>query len=141
MVKSVKQTRKKKSMRTIKSYISQHLELLQIIRLYHWKTNSYSVHKATDELYNNLNILIDNFVEVLLGKTDYKIKMSDYEKINLKNINSNASLIKYVNTYIKNMENMEHNLKLKNEFMGDINNIRDEIIADLNKFLYQLRLK
>jgi len=141
MVKSVKQTRKKKSMRTIKSYISQHLELLQIIRLYHWKTNSYSVHKATDELYNNLNILIDNFVEVLLGKTDYKIKLSDYEKINFKNINSNASLIKYVNTYKKNMENMEHNLKLKNKFMGDINNIRDEIIADLNKFLYQLRLK
>jgi DNA-binding ferritin-like protein len=141
MVKSVKQTLKKKSMRTIKSYISQHLELLQIIRLYHWKTNSYSVHKATDELYNNLNILIDNFVEVLLGKTDYKIKLSDYEKINFKNINSNASLIKYVNTYKKNMENMEHNLKLKNKFMGDINNIRDEIIADLNKFLYQLRLK
>ena len=42
-------------------------EITNTIKLYHWKTNSYSVHKATDELHERLSGHIDKFVEVLLG--------------------------------------------------------------------------
>ena len=35
------------------------LEFLNMIKLYHWKTRSYSQHKATDELYGRLNENID----------------------------------------------------------------------------------
>ena len=31
------------------------MEILMMIKLYHWKTHSYSTHKATDELYSKLN--------------------------------------------------------------------------------------
>ena len=31
------------------------LELLLTVKLYHWKTNSYAEHKATDKLYEELN--------------------------------------------------------------------------------------
>ena len=33
-----------------------------MIKLFHWKTHSYSTHKATDELYSKLNDDIDKFV-------------------------------------------------------------------------------
>ena len=43
------------------------MEILMIVKLYHWKTHSYATHKATDELYSKLNDNIDHFIEVLLG--------------------------------------------------------------------------
>ena len=30
------------------------LEMLNVIKLYHWKTKSYAEHKATDELHEKL---------------------------------------------------------------------------------------
>ena len=35
------------------------LELLLSVKFYHWRTSSYSTHKATDELYGDLNDNID----------------------------------------------------------------------------------
>ena len=51
------------------------IEMLNLIKLYHWKTRSYAQHKATDELYERLNSHIDKFVEVLLGKCESRIHM------------------------------------------------------------------
>jgi hypothetical protein len=31
------------------------LEMLMMIKLFHWKTHSYATHKATDQLYDSLN--------------------------------------------------------------------------------------
>jgi len=45
----------------VKSFI----EILNTIKLYHWKTHSYAEHKATDELYSKLNEHIDSFVQRL----------------------------------------------------------------------------
>ena len=50
--------------------------MLNMVKLYHWKTDSFSQHKATDELYESLNLNIDRFVEVLMGKgTSSRIHM------------------------------------------------------------------
>ena len=38
------------------------LEMLLMVKLFHWKTTSYATHKATDELYEKLNENIDKFV-------------------------------------------------------------------------------
>jgi hypothetical protein len=38
-------------------------EILLMVKLYHWKTYSYSTHKATDELYSSLNSNFDKFIE------------------------------------------------------------------------------
>ena len=39
--------------------VKKFLEMLNMVKLYHWKTRSYSQHKATDELYDRLNKHID----------------------------------------------------------------------------------
>ena len=50
------------------------MEMLNMIKLYHWKTDSYAAHQATDELYEKLDAHIDKFVEVYLGKNNTRIK-------------------------------------------------------------------
>ena len=63
-------TSKKMLSNTQKSrMIKMFFEILHTIKLYHWKTKSYSQHKATDELHEKLSEQTDRFVEVLMGKT------------------------------------------------------------------------
>ena len=38
------------------------------LKLYHWQTRSYARHKASDELLDRLDTLIDRFVEVFSGR-------------------------------------------------------------------------
>jgi len=117
------------------------IEMLNLVKLFHWKTDSYSQHKATDELYESLNTNIDRFVEVLLGKgTD-------------KGTNLNNSRIHMVNQRIQlidqNLKTFKDKIYEYRAFLVDLTNIlpkqdtdlisiRDDILADINKFLYLL---
>ena len=117
------------------------LEMLMMIKLFHWKTHSHSTHKATDELYTSLNENIDNFIEVLLGKTGSRINLMSNKTISLIDLNSQEQLeskIKYFKSYLVNLNN---NKGLSSMSNTDLLNIRDEILADLNKFLYLLTFK
>jgi hypothetical protein len=38
------------------------LEMIMMVKLFHWKTHSYATHKATDELYSKLNEHVDQFI-------------------------------------------------------------------------------
>ena len=42
--------------------VAMFLQMLNTTKLYHWKTKSFAQHKATDELYSNLNSTIDKYV-------------------------------------------------------------------------------
>ena len=68
------------------------LEMLMMVKLFHWKTHSYATHKATDGLYDDLNGHIDNFIEVLLGKTGSRIDLMNQKSISLIDLNSPESL-------------------------------------------------
>jgi hypothetical protein len=54
-----------------------------MIKLYHWGTLSYATHKATDDLYAKLNVNIDSFVEVMIGKDGKRIDLSHNKSISL----------------------------------------------------------
>jgi hypothetical protein len=117
------------------------LEMLMMIKLFHWKTHSYATHKATDGLYDDLNGHIDNFIEVLLGKTGSRIDLMSKKSISLIDLNSPESLkskIIYFKSYLVGLDN---NKALSTMSNSDLFNIRDEILGDLNKFLYLLTFK
>jgi hypothetical protein len=111
------------------------LQMLNNIKFYHWNTFSYPEHKATDELYSSLGDNIDKFVEVLLGKEHSRINLKYIEAIKIHNLNDKKALIESINRYKMYLENMP------SSFGTDLLNIRDEILGDLNKFLYLLTLK
>ena len=68
------------------------LEMLLMVKLYHWKTTSYATHKATDELYTKMNANIDDFVEVLLGKSGLRTDLMHNKNIRLIDLSSTESL-------------------------------------------------
>jgi DNA-binding ferritin-like protein len=111
------------------------MELLIMIKLYHWKTHSYSQHKATDHLYDDLNEKIDRFVEVLLGKSKYRVNMLE-KKMHLYDLDTKQELREHIFEYRDFLVNMNQIFSEKRD--SDLFSIRDDILADLNQFLYLL---
>jgi DNA-binding ferritin-like protein len=117
------------------------LEILLMVKLFHWKTHSYATHKATDELYDTLNDHMDTFIEVLLGKTGTRIDLLNNKKISLIDLSSPEQLKAKVEGFKSYLVSLTNNKALSNMNDTDLLNIRDEILGDLNKFLYLLTFK
>lgn len=116
------------------------LQMLMTVKLYHWNTISYASHKATDDLYTGLNTLIDQFVEILLGKNNKgKNRILDTKSLLLKSFKDNKSFEKEIEEYKKYMMNLSEKFNQKEN--SDLLNIRDEILSELNKISYLLTLK
>jgi DNA-binding ferritin-like protein len=122
-----------------KDIILIYFEILNTVKLFHWKTYSYSTHKATDQLYSELNELIDEFVEVMLGKMSVRVNLTSVKSLQLNDYKNNNELIKKIKDFQKYLINL--NKYLDNHLDSDLLNIRDEILGKLNQFLYLLTLK
>ena len=116
-------------------------EMLLMVKLFHWKTYSYATHKATDKLYASLNENMDKFMEVLLGKTGTRINLVNKKSISLVDLTSLDQLKAKVDSFKKYLVSLTNNSALSSMNDTDLLNIRDEILGDLNKFLYLLTFK
>jgi hypothetical protein len=114
------------------------LELLMMVKLFHWKTTSYATHKATDELYSKLNDDIDKFIEILLGKTGVRTNLLNKHTITLVDLSNKDQLIKKINTFKSYIVGLTNNSFMRSMSNTDLLNVRDEILGDLNQFLYLL---
>lgn len=129
----------RKSNKSKEELVNSFLDVLMLIKLYHWKTKSYAEHKATDELYSSLNENIDQFVETMLGKYNIRLKMKG-RTIKFTDPSTKKELKKTVLGFIHILENN------MNKFINtvkdtDLINIRDEILGSLHQFFYLLTLK
>jgi hypothetical protein len=127
---------RKQSTGSALTIVPMFLHMLNSVKLYHWKTTSYSTHKATDELYDSLNSKIDHFVEVMLGKDELGGR-SKLLNVNLVKLDS-FSIKKQVEHYKSFLLNLSNDATFSAPLNVDLLAIRDEILADLNKFLYLL---
>jgi hypothetical protein len=130
---SLKQDKNTTIMRKNSHTVRVFLEILNMIKLFHWKTQSYAQHKATDALYANLNTNIDKFVEVLIGKSKKRIQMLD-KKINLIDPNNDKEFKTKIYEYREFLINLDTGLNKKRD--TDLISIRDDILVDINQFLY-----
>jgi DNA-binding ferritin-like protein len=117
------------------------LEMLMMVKLFHWKTKSFATHKATDDLYTKLNANIDSFIEVLLGKTGTRIDLMSNKSIKLVDLSSTESLKSEIASFKSYLVNLNDNKAMKQMTNTDLLNIRDTILGDLNQFLYLLTFK
>ncbi len=108
-------------------------ELLNMVKLYHWKTYSYAQHKATDELHERLNENIDKFIEVLLGKDSSRIKMLD-RRIDLLDPTDTTDFKERIYKHREFLANMDEIFDKKRD--TDLLSIRDDVLVDINQFLY-----
>ena len=117
------------------------LEMLLLIKLFHWKTTSYPTHKATDDLYTKFNLNMDTFVEILLGKTGMRTQLTSDKTIRLNDLNSIEELKSAVVEFKSYLVSLNDNAAMKKMLNTDLFNIRDTILGDMNQFLYLLSFK
>ena len=115
--------------------------MLLMIKLYHWKTHSYATHKATDELYSSLNSNMDKFIEVLLGKAGNRIDLSKHKSIRLIDLDSQERLTQKIVSFKEYLVGITNTPAIRSMSNTDLLNIRDEILGNLNQFLYLLTFK
>jgi hypothetical protein len=116
-------------------------EMLLMVKLFHWKTSSYSTHKATDDLYTKLNANMDSFIEVLLGKTGLRIDLMGTKSIRLIDLTSIESFKREIEAFKGYLVSLNDNSTMKKMSNTDLYNIRDTILGDLNQLLYLLTFK
>jgi hypothetical protein len=113
-----------------------------LIKVFHWQTNSYAQHVASDQLYTSLQTLTDEWVEVYQGK--YQTLTFEDDKVNvpLRNVDLDdlklhltqfkTFLMRDIPKFLGDDKEMKHT---------DLYNIRDEMLAITNKTLYLLKLE
>jgi DNA-binding ferritin-like protein len=106
-------------------------QMLHAIKLHHWRTHSYSVHKATDNLHEALSEQVDSFVEKLLGSKHTRATLTHMP---LRAYNTLPELKRRIEHYKRYLQGMPASLGT------DLLNIRDELLGSLNQFSYMLTL-
>ena len=113
--------------------------MLNTVKLYHWKTLSFATHKATDELYEDLNKYVDEFVEVMLGYHGGVRAKLPHTNMKMNDFNTPEQFKHKMDEYKKTL--ISYTQKLDPVQNSDLLNIRDEILAALNKTAYLLSFR
>jgi hypothetical protein len=110
------------------------ITIQQQMRVFHWQTHSFAQHEAFGSAYESLDKLVDNFVEVYLGKSQSRITANSLNitlSVNVEPIEFLSNCIEYFNQFNTVFEESD----------SDLLNIRDEMLAVINKLKYLLTLK
>jgi hypothetical protein len=111
------------------------------LKVLHWQTQSYAQHIAFGSMYDYLDGAIDKFVEVYQGKYG-RLTFPPESQANTFEIADTGKVD--INTMLKGFEEfLTFTLpKLLTPVSDtDLLNIRDEILAEVNKLKYLLTLK
>jgi len=129
-------TLKKKNIK--QTILTNFINMLNTVKLFHWKTYSYATHEATDKLYNELNENIDKFIETMIGKSNSRIP--DFStKTELINNSSKKSFKKKIFSYRNYLQDMNNVFDSNKD--SDLLSIRDDILININQFIYLISFK
>lgn len=119
------------------NFSSALLGILNQLKVLHWQTQSYAKHQAFGDAYDKLDDLIDPFVEVYMGKYGRIIIEKD-DTINLVNIGEmdQDEFLTVICDFLYSFNN-----QLDSNKDTDLLNIRDEMLAVVNKLKYLLTLQ
>lgn len=117
----------------IKSVISSFFRLQLSVKMLHWNTKNYNLHKITDKLHQDLLAINDRIVETYLGKNqeegDILISRVDVDYI------YDAELLSYLEKIIDKVILSDYYKNVNNELRA----IMDELLELLYTNIYLLR--
>jgi hypothetical protein len=116
------------------------LKLIQIqtqFKFMHWQTMGDAKHRAYGKTYDKLSGFIDSFVESMMGKygrpefeSEFSIMFQDLKSLSVQNF------IDGITEFLVSMTE-----QLDTKYDTDLLNLRDEMLASVNKLKYLLTLK
>lgn len=118
--------------------ITVFLSVLNQIKIYHWQTQKYARHIASDTLFQNLSLNVDKFVEILLQKSGNKrfTVPNDRFVYNDQNDDDIIDLLKTFKNFLIKL--LPKDISKQD---SDLINIRDEMLANINQTLYLFTLE
>lgn len=120
--------------------ITNLLTIQNQLRVYHWQTQkkpgSFAQHEAFGKAYEELDPLVDDFIEVYQGKNGALMGRNGFV-VNLENLSDDFEVfidesIQYLKDYLP--KSLDPNADT------DLLNIRDEMMAILNQTKYRLHM-
>ena len=111
------------------------LELQSQLRILHWQTKSHAKHIALGDTYTALDLLIDSYVETCMGLHGRFILQDEDKTLTINNL-SDVDMVGMIKTVRQTLKGLEINPS-----DSDLLNIRDEMLASINKLSYLLTLK
>ena len=116
------------------------LKLVQIqlqFKFLHWQTFGDAKHRAYGGIYDSLGELIDKFVESMMGKygrpefdSEFSLMFQDISALSVQNF------LDGITEFLVNMVD-----QLDPKYDTDLLNLKDEMLAVINKAKYLLTLK
>lgn len=120
----------------IENVIKFFFHMSTTIKTYHWQTTKYARHVASDSLHSTLLELIDQFVEVYIGR--YRRPTYTGFRLNVQVLND-ENIVGTLQRYIDFLKTDVPSILDAND--TDLMNIRDEMLSALNKTLYLFTLE
>lgn len=118
--------------------ITKLLEFQNQVKIFHWQTYGYAEHQSFGSLYGDLSDSIDEFVEVFMGKygrilaqNNFSLTLQNYKTV--KPVSVLDAFISYLSDELPTLLNAQKDT--------DLLNIRDEMLASVNKTKYLLTLQ
>jgi len=108
------------------------------LKINHWQTKGIARHNAFGITYDSLSVLIDDFVEIAMGKYGRFVldeQTNTIKLINLSEMNPSDMIKTCTEALVQFSEDLDGTVDT------DLLNIRDEILGNLNKLLYLLTLE
>lgn len=121
----------------IASNVNFFLTLQCQIKILHWQTKGYARHKALDDTLDELQDLVDTFVEEAMGKYGRFKLENEFKHISLYNIGE-LDLKSFCNSVCDALHQFNQQFE---ENDTNLFNVRDEILGLFNKLNYLLTLE
>ena len=121
------------------NFITNLLTLHNQFKVFHWQTQktqgSFAQHEAFGTAYDELDPLIDDFIEIYQGKKG-KLMANGTFNLNLHNLDDNPEA--FIDEFVDYLVNIVP--QRLDDADTDLLNIRDEMLAILNQTKYRLHM-
>jgi DNA-binding ferritin-like protein len=122
----------------LSSNVNFFLGLQNQFKILHWQTKGYARHKAFGEIYETLDGLIDEYVEICMGKHGRFALDNSTNTIQMNNL-SELNIVEFLQTAKNRLIGFSGELSQERD--TDLLNLRDEMLGSLNKLAYLLTLE
>jgi len=122
----------------LSSNVNLFLGLQCQFKIMHWQTKGYARHQAFGNIYDSLDDLIDRYVEVSMGKFGRFVLDESTRNIEIFNL-QDIEIVKFIQKIKQFLIDLGKDLSPESD--TDLLNIKDEMLAEVNKLAYLLTLE
>ena len=108
------------------------------LKVLHWQTKGYARHQAFGNTYSDLDDLIDEFVEVCMGKHGRFTLQEETKTVRVENL-VDVNIVDFLQETKATLIGLSSQLSSEND--TDLLNLRDEMLSKINKLAYLLTLE